>query len=41
MPDMNTMFPARVQTETGAPNFSKLVLNGSTRMISRSMAFLL
>jgi hypothetical protein len=41
MPDMNTMFPARVQTETGAPHFSKLVLNGSTRMISRSIAFLL
>jgi hypothetical protein len=36
---MNTMFPARVQTDTGAPHFSKLVLNGSTRMISRSMAF--
>ena len=24
MPDMNTMFPARVQTETGAPHFSKI-----------------
>src|SRR5580692_3771783 len=32
-PDTNTMFPARVQTETGAPHFSKLVSNGSTRMI--------
>ena len=39
--DMNTMFPARVQTETGAPHFSKLMSNGSTRTISRSMAFLL
>src|SRR5580700_2466557 len=38
MPDTNTICPARVQADTGAPHFSKLLSNGSTRMISRSMA---
>ena len=38
IPDTNTICPARVQADTGAPHFSKLLSNGSTRMISRSMA---
>src|SRR5580700_7850 len=33
-PEMKTMSPARVQVETGAPHFSKLLSNGSTRIIS-------
>jgi hypothetical protein len=35
------MLPARVQVDTGAPHFSKLLSKGSTRMISRSMRSLL
>jgi hypothetical protein len=35
------MLPARVQVDTGAPHFSKLLSMGSTRMISRSMRSLL
>jgi hypothetical protein len=31
------MLPARVQVDTGAPHFSKLLSIGSTRMISRFM----
>src|SRR5271156_1110109 len=34
IPEMKTMSPARVQVETGAPHFSKLLSNGSTRIIS-------
>jgi hypothetical protein len=41
MPETNTMLPARVQVDTGAPHFSKLLSMGSTRMISRSMRSLL
>ena len=37
MPETNTMLPARVQVDTGAPHLSKLLSMGSTRMISRSM----
>src|ERR1700730_15049749 len=41
MPETNTMLPARVQVDTGAPHFSKLLSIGSTRMISRCMRPLL
>src|SRR5580693_4080937 len=37
MPETNTMLPARVQVDTGAPHFSKLLSIGSNRMISRFM----
>ena len=37
MPETNTMLPARVQADTAAPHFSKLLSIGSTRMISRCM----
>src|SRR5271170_5751722 len=33
-PETKIMSPARVQVETGTPHFSKLLSNGSTRIIS-------
>ena len=33
-PEMKIMLPPRVQVETGTPHFSKLLSNGSTRIIS-------